>query len=126
MLLVKTYLAPSKIDGLGLFANQDIAKGQPTWELNRDFDRVWTEEQWHSLPEALRGEIEKWVYISVATNEYILCSDNARFYNHSDNPNVGEDENYVERALRDIAKGEEILTDYSSFCKDFEPFPISR
>jgi SET domain-containing protein len=123
---VKTYLAPSKINGVGLFANQDIAKGQPTWELNPDFDRVWTEEQWHRLPAALREEIEKWVYVSVATNEYILCSDNARFYNHSDDPNVGEDGNYIERALRDIAKGEEILTDYRSFCKDFEPFPISR
>jgi len=43
MILVRTYLAPSSIDGLGLFAAEDIPKGTITWEFYSEIDIVLEE-----------------------------------------------------------------------------------
>ena len=38
MLLVKTKIGPSKIAGIGLFADEFIAKGTPVWKFEPGFD----------------------------------------------------------------------------------------
>ncbi len=38
MMLVKTYLAPSQIQGLGVFAGEPIPCGSQLWVLNPKFD----------------------------------------------------------------------------------------
>ena len=54
------------------------------------------------------------------SHQYILCSDDARFFNHSDTPNTesrevaGEDE-VITVAKRDIQPGEELTDDYRTF-----------
>ncbi len=45
---------------------------------------------------------------------YLICVDNARFINHADKPNT-DDTTGKTIASRDIAAGEEILSDYTSF-----------
>ena len=47
---------------------------------------------------------------------YYLCVDNAKFFNHSENPNTLDplDSNRT-YALVDIQIGEEIVSDYSNF-----------
>lgn len=54
---------------------------------------------------------------------YILCADNARFFNHSDNPNTHvvedpEDEETADVASKDIQIGEELTVDYREFDAD--------
>lgn len=49
----------------------------------------------------------------------VLCCDNERFVNHSENPNsitVGD----TSIAARDIAVGEEITENYRDFCEDWK------
>jgi uncharacterized protein len=121
MLLVKTKLGISSIPGAGLgcFAAQFIQHGQPMWCLNTKFDMVLIKEEIYNLSDACRAETIKHVYYDIKIDRYILCSDSARFYNHSDTPNTGPlydgfdgDTDY---ALRDIHVGEEILCDYRTW-----------
>jgi len=52
-------------------------------------------------------------------NKYILCSDDARFFNHSKAPNTkevkSEDGYGITVTLKDIHEGEEITCDYEVF-----------
>jgi len=45
-----------------------------------------------------------------------MCVDNARFINHSDTPNTGND-GYDCPVLRDIQKDEELTCDYREICE---------
>ena len=51
---------------------------------------------------------------------YELCSDDARFFNHSDEPNTGSISNDTDVALRDIQQGEELTCDYRTFDADWQ------
>lgn len=123
MLLVKTYIGPSKIHGIGLFAGEFIAKGTPIWKFQREFDRTITKEHLDTLPVITQKFIIKYAYLSKKTNNYILCADDARFQNHSNTPNCidqtaeGEKEG-VDIAATDIQQGEELTMDYSTFDSD--------
>jgi SET domain-containing protein len=55
MILVPTYVGPSEIEGVGVFAAAPIPKGTQIWLLDEAFDRVLTEEE----IEALRDDCEK-------------------------------------------------------------------
>ena len=95
---MNTFVKKSDIEGLGLFASDDIKEGE--FEI-------------FSLP-VHTGEITGdrfFVFDSV----YDLRLSNLQYMNHSDTPNI----DYIEiegkikiLALRDIEKGEELLIDY--------------
>jgi hypothetical protein len=66
------------------------------------------------VPEFTRTRLAPWLYQDERTGLWVLCSDDARYMNHSDQPNLaiqGEDMH----ALRDIAAGEELTCDYREF-----------
>lgn len=120
MLLIKTYIGPSKINGTGLFADQLIPKGTLTWKVNPHLDMAWSEHDIENLPEIARTTFLKYAYLSTRTGLYVLCFDNARFLNHHPNPNIGdadspESEEGIDMALRDIQPGEELTCDYHLF-----------
>jgi len=120
MLLVATRLAPSPVHGIGLFADAFIAKGTLVWRFSSGFDLELPLDFPASLAASARQQFLKYSYVSPVTGRYILCSDDARFFNHSDDPNVistpvaGEQEG-VDIAARDINAGEELLYDYRVF-----------
>ncbi|HVV14992.1 MAG TPA: SET domain-containing protein [Candidatus Paceibacterota bacterium] len=127
MLLVKTLIGPSAIEGIGLFAAEDIPKGTLVWRFVPGFDLELTLGGFETLSEAAKDQMKHYAYISKKTGNYILCSDDARFFNHAAEPNVIEvqDENEQEppnAAARDIKKGEELTFDYRNFIDglDFE------
>ncbi len=123
MLLIKTYIAPSKIEGIGLFADENIKKGEITWKYTPDFDLEFSQEEIEKMPLLLRDFILTYASLSMVSNKYILGNDNVRFTNHSSNPNLdsisieGEQEK-VARAKRNIKKGEELTIDYRGFDKN--------
>src|SRR5579862_8511839 len=88
MLLVPTRLAPSAVHGIGLFAASFIAKRAPIWKFQRGFDLELPLDFPRRLSEVAHRQFLKYTYISPATGNYVLCSDDARFLNHSDEPNV--------------------------------------
>lgn len=120
MLMVKTRLGMSQIEGLGLFADEDIPKGTVTWRFVIGFDQTFGAADIADLPETARLELMRYVYLHIRTGKYVACLDNARFMNHCSNPNTAgvypseNDEGY-DIATRDIAKGEELTCDYALF-----------
>jgi SET domain-containing protein len=123
MLLVKTRIGPSDIHGIGLFADEFISKGTVVWNFKSGFDLEMNKEEVDMLSPAAREQTLKYAYLSKTKGTYILCSDDARFFNHSDDPNTtsidspdGSDNRDI--ANRDIQKGDEITADYAAFDAD--------
>ena len=119
MLVIKTKLRLSSINGIGLFADQDIVKGLVVG-LNKDNLGTirYTQKQWHNLEENLSKEsfkhIKRYAFKNKEDNLFWLNLDDTRFINHSENPNiVTAGANDI--AIKDIKKGEEILIDYTTF-----------
>ena len=117
MLLVQTTIAKSPIHGFGLFAVSFIEKGTHIWRFTPEFDLELEPDRLNHLSEASRQTMLHYGYIDPASRQFILCSDDYRFVNHSDSPNVRidktEDRHGVDIAARDIQPGEEITVDYN-------------
>lgn len=114
MLLVRTTIGLSNIHGIGIFAAEFIPKDTIIWKFQPGFDLKLSEEAIQQLaPPALEQTLK---YSYLENGEYILCSDDARFFNYSRTPNCTTDE--LKRytiAARDIQAGEELTEDYEEF-----------
>jgi len=118
MLLVKTRIGPSRINGLGLFAAQFIPQGTHVWKMVRWFDLVLTKEQIDRLSNPAREQFIRCGHLDLYTGEYILCADEARYLNHSENPNIrynADSDQDIDVAVRDIQEGEEITINYKEY-----------
>lgn len=125
MLLVKTKIGLSRIAGIGLFTAQFIPKGAYVWRFKKGFDIRVEKEYPDTLPEPAKTFFTTYAYQNPKTLRYILCADDARFFNHADIPNTDcvedpEDEDTANIAARDIQIGEELTIDYRQF--DANPF----
>jgi SET domain-containing protein len=120
MLLVRTRLGQSPIEGTGLFAAEPILAGTVTWRFMPGFDQLFTADQIADLPDIARAAVENYTYLHAPSGLYVYCLDNARFMNHADDANTagvhsdGGIEGY-DVATRDIAEGEELTCDYRVF-----------
>jgi SET domain-containing protein len=113
-------IKPSPIEGIGVFALQDIHKGCRTM-----FSKANEQEQWitvsktevENLPAHAKALIEN--YCLYDEENYFIPDygfkkmDLVNFLNHSDTPNIISinDGEFFE-AIRDINKDEELLIDY--------------
>jgi uncharacterized protein len=122
MLLVKTELNVSRIHGIGLFAGEFICEGTIIWRFNPVIDLRFSEEQINQLPQSSREQIKKYSYREKHSRLYVLCGDDARFFNHSDNPNCTDvfynEEEDLTFANSDIHSGEELTCNYALFDLD--------
>ena len=118
MLLVKTYIDKSKINGIGLFAGEFIPKGTILWKFVPGFDFVLTKKDFNKLPEVAKLWVLHFSYHNKVEGGYVICVDDARFFNHSENPNIFDSDNQPSIAKRDIKKGEEITGNYFDFDAD--------
>jgi SET domain-containing protein len=111
MLTVVTYLGISKIEGIGLFAGEFIPKGKIIWTFNPKIDVILSSEDMEQMP-----DIAKPALLSFSEQREdgtrLLCGDNARFMNHSDQPNCLDEDNFRTTAAWDIKMGEELTCDY--------------
>lgn len=127
--MVKIEVGPSNIHGLGCFAGDRVEKGQLVWKFESGFDIALPKSQVDSLPVSARENLLTYAYVSKITGDYILCSDDSKFTNHSNDPNVrcfipegAEGNELVCFAVRDIEIGEEITNDYRDF--DVDPYDV--
>jgi uncharacterized protein len=123
MLLVKTYLDRSAIHGIGLFAGERIAKGTVIWRRSAVIDLLLGEEEIAALHPAAREQIEKYTYLDHMLRKFVLCGDDARFFNHSEAPNCHDypdEDGGTTVAARDIELGEELTSDYALFDANHE------
>ena len=114
MLTVKTYLAPSSIHGIGLFAAENIPADSLVWQFNEHIDRIYPEDLFLevcrntnacTLPHLLNCSYKR-------GGRYFYLTDNARFINHAVRANIGFVDDYAEVSLRRIRANEEILENY--------------
>jgi SET domain-containing protein len=118
--LIKNYLAKSKIHGLGLFADENIKKGRIIWKFNPFIDILIPKKAMNQLPRVAQEFIMEYGWLSKISENYLICSDNDRFINHSSNPNLNiivdeKEPEVMSIANRDISKGEEITVNYKDF-----------
>ncbi|MDP3934768.1 MAG: SET domain-containing protein [Candidatus Giovannonibacteria bacterium] len=121
MLLVKTKIGPSKINGIGLFTDQFIPKETLVQKFMPGFDLEISENDIPNLSEPAREQFLKYAYKNKG-GYYILCFDDTRFLNHADNPNLisNDSDEEIDIAARDIQKGEELTVNYKEFDTDFD------
>lgn len=120
MMLVRTAKRQSSIHGVGLFAAEFIPAGTPTWRFIAGIDQAIHPDVLERMPETARPSFLTYAYLDIRTGLYVLCADDARFMNHSDEPNIRGDYDLdpvfgVDLAARDIEAGEELTCDYRTF-----------
>ncbi len=125
---VKTKALPSSIEGLGWFAEEFIPKGTVVWRFVPGFDVAMTIEERDQLPQLAQEYMAVYAYRSTITDRIILCSDDSKYENHSETPNLGSayvdgEEETICIANRDIQPGEELTGDYGLFEKDWNGIP---
>jgi len=115
MLLVPTFLAPSPIHGIGLFAAAPIPAGAVVWRLDAGFDLAVDEGALSELGVVAQLQVQRYAYLDPDRRVRILCGDDARFFNHADDANcrdAPDGDGLITVAVRDIADGEELTWDY--------------
>lgn len=120
MMMVRTYVAPSGVEGLGVYAEQDIEAGAVIWRLEPKFTVTFTPAELAALPEHMQEYVRRYAFPDFETaGNLIVETDNGRFMNHSDDPNVDFTVYEFATARRAIKAGEELLGDYREFDPDF-------
>ncbi|NBD10704.1 MULTISPECIES: SET domain-containing protein [Corallococcus] len=121
MLRVKTSVKPSRIHGLGLFAEEPIARGAVVWTFDAPVDQRFGPGDVARMSAAAKAFLSRYAYCEHGA--LVLCGDHARFMNHSDAPNCGNDATRTATvALRDIAPGEELTDDYGAMEDPWSEF----
>lgn len=120
MLLVPTRLAPSPIHGFGVFLLAAVPAGTPVWRYDPRIDRTFTLAELAALPEHVQTHVRTYSTWHEPEGVWLFRGDDGRFVNHSDTPNthpVGEGLR-EERALGDLAPGDELTADYRAICDE--------
>ncbi len=112
--MIRTELRMSPIHGIGLFACEEIPKGTVVWRFVPGIDQKIPSALVEQLPLVAKEQILRYAYFSKGSNVWILCADDARFFNHSDTPNMvdGPGESDPTIAARTIKIGEELTSNY--------------
>ncbi|MHA2401048.1 MAG: SET domain-containing protein [Promethearchaeota archaeon] len=116
----------SKIHGLGLFAKKLIPKKTIFWHARPQDILIMTREQFFTIDASHKSElVDEYIkfiliysYYEKDTDTLILCLDDTKFINHSNNANSGtsmEEHGFCAIADKDIQPGEEITEDYSTY-----------
>lgn len=127
MLLVDVFLDRSPLEGIGVFARHAIARGTVIWKMHPQFDLLIPVAQWEAQEGAVKTYLDRYAYPSRQRPGFIVFeADDARYMNHSADPNCDVSHEDTHLALRDIAAGEEITCDYNRFFPEGFEFLGSR
>jgi SET domain-containing protein len=119
MMTVRCYLAPSDIEGLGVFCRDDIRKGDVIWTHDPVLDLRIPVSKVALYPPHVQEFIDRYGYLDVLDpTMVVLESDEGRFMNHSAAPNCDFNGIRDGFALVDIPAGTELTCDYGEFVKE--------
>ena len=113
-------IKPSPIDGIGVFALRNIAKGCRSMFSKANEQEKWipvTKTEVENLPEHAKALIENYCLYDEA-NYFVpdygfKKMDLVNFLNHADIPNIiSINDGELFEAIRDIKTGEELFIDY--------------
>ncbi|HOO52251.1 MAG TPA: SET domain-containing protein [Alphaproteobacteria bacterium] len=118
MFHVKYKLKTSDLHGIGVFADEDIAKGTLIYTSSPLLDVNITNEEFETLSENEKQEIKYWGFWIESTQRWHVDFDVSRFINHSFEGTVTQDptiEDAYLTATKDINAGEELCQNYLEF-----------
>lgn len=118
MIHVAYKLKVSNLHGVGLFANENIKKGQLIYTASPLLDLNITQKQFDSLKQKEKDEILWWGFFDQPSQMWHVDFDVSKFINHSPDATVTQDDNHDEAyliATRDIPSGEELTQNYLEF-----------
>jgi hypothetical protein len=124
MFLISTYIAPSAIEGVGVFAAEAVSKGAVISRFDPGFDRLIPTPDYLAAPPYLKSLLDRYAFPHPKAPEFIVYEvDNSRFMNHSAAPNTDYSDFAAGVALKDIAAGDELTCDYNTFFAQYELLP---
>ena len=116
--MVETELRPSPIHGIGTFLLEDVKAGDLIWRFDSRIDRIFSDAELQTMPERLQAFLSMYSTFHEQSGLWVLCGDNGRHFNHSDQPNTtslgpafGDD-----IAATDLSAGTELTTSYFAIC----------
>ena len=116
MVLFDYEIAPSNINGLGVFTKEKIKKGTVVFKSSKTLDLELTKEEFNKLSIEEQKEFIHYGYLDKISNTYKLDFDTSlRFLNYSEHGNIYQDKDHNETYLvakKDIEIGEEVTFDY--------------
>ncbi len=118
MIHIKYKLDKSGVHGIGIFADQDIKKGELIFTASSVLDVNITQEQFDSLAEQEQAQVRYWGFFDQPTQKWHVDFDHIHFINHSYTPNTTQELSHPEAyitASRDIQAGEELTQNYLEF-----------
>lgn len=118
MIHIKYKLGKSKLHGIGLFAEENLKKGQVIYTASPLLDVDISKQQFNSLDEKEQREIKYWGFWDEPNNVWHVDFDNSKFINHSFEPTLTQDSKHKDAYLvttKNIKKGEELTQNYLEF-----------
>lgn len=118
MIHIKYKLDKSASHGIGLFADEDLKRGQLIYTASPLLDLNITQAQFDSLSDREKDEIRWWGFKIEDEGVWHVDFDVSKFINHSYEPTVTQDPGRKDAylvATRDIQKGEELTQNYLEF-----------
>lgn len=118
MMHIKYRLDKSSKHGIGLFANEDIKKGELIYTASPLLDVNITQTQFDSLLDNEKREVQYWGFFDEQTKLWHVDFDVSKFINHSKEATLTQNPKHTEAyliATRDIKKGEELTQNYLEF-----------
>lgn len=124
MMLVPTYVAPSHIEGVGVFAAEDIPAGSLIWRLEPALDRLLSSSQIEALPPLHKEFVERYGYPYPHDSDLTIVElDNGRFMNHSTAPNTRFSDPDAGFTRVAVGAHDELTCDYAEFDPSFRILP---
>lgn len=118
MMHIKYTLGASDLHGIGVFADEDLHKGQLIYTASPMLDVNISQAEFESLPDKEKAEVAWWGYKVPNKDIWHVDFDVSKFINHSDEGSVTQDRNHEGAyvvAARDIRAGEELTQNYLEF-----------
>lgn len=116
MMMVRCYLAPSTIEGLGVFCRDDIARGDRVWRYDRMLDISFPLTKLDQVEPHVAEFLDRYAYPDINRPGYLILEcDEGRFMNHSEWPNLDFSDGVSGRAIVDIPAGTELTCNYADF-----------
>jgi SET domain-containing protein len=124
MLLIPTYVAPSRIEGVGVFAAEDVPAGALIWRLEPALDRLLSKADIAALDEVSQAFVERYGYPYPHDPSLTVVElDNGRFMNHAVSPNTRFTDPDAGFTRVGIAAHEELTCNYAEFDPSYEMLP---
>ena len=123
-MIVPTYVGPSEIEGVGVFAAEPIPAGTAVWTLDERFDHLFYDRDIEEMHPLQRQFVARYGYPHMTREGITVVEfDHGRFMNHSQRPNTDFTDPNVGWTRRDITAGEELTCDYGEFDPSFTMEP---